>query len=125
VDQPLDVKNDDPTVHNVHAAPQVNSEWNKSEDIGAAPIEEKFSRPEMAIPVMCNVHPWMRALAFVFDNPYFAVTSTSGTFTLKNLPPGTYTIAAWQEKFGTLDQTVTIAPKQSQSTSFTFKSTQP
>jgi hypothetical protein len=59
---------------------------------------------------------------FVFDNPYFAVTSIAGTFELKNLPPGTYTIEAWHEHYNVQDQTVTIAAKESKSISFVFKS---
>ena len=72
--------------------------------------------------ILCNVHPWMRAWIFVFDHPYFAVTSRAGKFELKNLPPGTYTIEAWQEAYRAQDQTVTIAPKESKAVSFTFKS---
>jgi hypothetical protein len=71
---------------------------------------------------MCNVHPWMRAFVFVFANPYYAVTTTSGTFELKNLPPGTYTIEAWHEKYGSQDQSVTIGPRESKAISFRFKS---
>ena len=57
---------------------------------------------------------------FVFSHPYFDVTTTAGTFDLKNLPPGTYTIEAWQEKYGTQDQTVTIGPNESKAISFRF-----
>jgi hypothetical protein len=72
--------------------------------------------------VLCNVHPWMRALVFVFDHPYYAVTSKAGNFELKNLPPGTYTIEAWHESLGTQDRTLTIAPRESKAISFTFQS---
>ncbi|HXQ25530.1 MAG TPA: carboxypeptidase regulatory-like domain-containing protein [Candidatus Acidoferrales bacterium] len=119
--QTLEIKNDDPTIHNVHAMPRENRAWNKSEPVGDPPIEASFTKPELAIPVACNIHPWMRAYFFVFAHPYFAVTSKSGEFELKNLPPGTYTIEAWHERFGTQDVSVTIAPKESKSISFTFK----
>jgi plastocyanin len=122
VKQPLEVKNDDQTTHNVHAIPNENPEWNESQTIGAGPIEQHFDVAEMAIPIRCNVHPWMNAYVFVFPNPYFAVTGKEGHFEIKNLPPGTYTIEAWQEKYGTEDQRVTIAPNQSQQVSFTFNS---
>jgi Carboxypeptidase regulatory-like domain len=71
--------------------------------------------------IKCNVHPWMRAFAFVFAHPYFEVTTKTGEFALKNVPPGTYTIEAWQEKYGAQDQTVTIGPKESKTISFTYK----
>lgn len=121
--QTLEVTNSDETLHNVHPIPRVNPEWNKSQPAGAPPIHATFSQPELAIPMMCNVHPWMKSYIFVFKNPYFAVTSKTGTFNLGNLPPGTYTIEAWQERFGTLEQAVTIGPKESKTISFTFKAT--
>ena len=71
--------------------------------------------------VLCNVHPWMRAWIFVFDHPYYAVTSRTGKFELKNLPPGTYTIEAWHETYRARDQTVTIGAKESKAISFSFK----
>jgi plastocyanin len=118
--QTLVITNDDRTVHNVHALPRENRSWNRSEQPGEPPFETFFERPELAIPIMCNVHPWMRAFVFVFAHPYFAVTSPNGTFELKSLPPGTYTIEAWHEKFGTQDRTVTLRPRESKSVSFTF-----
>jgi plastocyanin len=121
VGQTLEITNSDPTPHNVHPMPKENSEWNISQPAGASPLEETFSRAELAIPLVCNVHPWMKSYVFVFRNPYFDVTTKSGTFELKNLPPGTYTVAAWQEKYGTIERVVTIGPKESKAISFTFK----
>lgn len=119
--QPLQVKNDDQTTHNIHPTPKDNREWNQSQPPAAAPIDQSFARPELAIPVKCNVHPWMKSYIFVFKNPYFAVTGKDGKFELKGLPPGTYTIEAWQEKYGMVDQTVTLGAKESKPVSFTFK----
>lgn len=119
--QQIKVVNSDDTTHNIHPTPTDNRQWNKSQPPNAAPILESFARPEVAIPVKCNVHPWMKGYIGVMPNPYYAVTTKDGKFEIKNLPPGTYTIEAWQEKYGVLDQTVTIAPKQSETTDFTFK----
>jgi len=119
--QTLDVKNNDKVTHNIHPVPKVNREWNKSQPPGAGDIEDTFAREEIAIPVKCNVHPWMKSYIAVFKNPYFQVTGKDGAFDLKNLPPGTYTIEAWHEKYGTSDQTVTIGPKESKTVSFVFK----
>lgn len=121
VGQTLQVKNDDQTTHNIHPMPKDNREWNKSQPPGAPPIEDMFARPEVAIAVKCNVHPWMKSYIAVFKQPYFAVTGKDGNFDLKNLPPGTYTIEAWHEKYGTSDQSVTIGPKESKSIMFMFK----
>jgi plastocyanin len=119
--QKFDVKNTDPVEHNVHPAPRVNRAWNKSQPIGSGMIETSFNHPELAIRVLCNLHPWMRAYVFVFSHPYFDVTSKTGTFELKNLPPGNYIIEAWQEKYGTQDQSVTLRPRETKSISFTFE----
>jgi hypothetical protein len=122
VNQPLQIENSDPVAHNIHVLSKVNPQWNHSEPAGVAPIMESFSKPELAIHVICKLHPGMSAYVFVFDNPYYAVTSSSGTFNLKNVPPGTYTVEAWQQQLGTQNQTVTIAPKEAKALSFVFKS---
>jgi Carboxypeptidase regulatory-like domain len=125
VSQPFEVHNEDQTIHNVHPMPRENKPWNKSEPVGDPPIQATFTKPELAIPVACNIHPWMRAFLFVFAHPYFDITSKSGEFALRNLPPGTYTIEAWQERFGAQDQTVTIGPTETKSIEFTFHSAAP
>lgn len=121
VHQPFSVANSDPTMHNVHVMARHNRQWSSSQPVGSAPLKSTFERPEFAIPVLCNIHPWMRAYVFAFNQPYFAVTSKDGRFAITNLPPGTYTIEAWHEPHQTLDQTVTLAPKESKSMSFTFR----
>jgi hypothetical protein len=63
----------------------------------------------------------MNAYVGVMDHPYYAVTGEDGTFELKSLPPGTYTIEAWHEKLGPMTQSVTLAAKDSKEVNFTFK----
>jgi plastocyanin len=121
--QELIVINSDKTTHNIHPTPKVNRDWNKSQSAGQPNIVETFPREEVAIPVKCNIHPWMKSYIAVFKHPYYNVTGANGSFDLKNLPPGTYTLEAWHEKYGTSDQTVTIGPKEAKKVSFTFKST--
>jgi len=121
VGQNVDVVNNDQTTHNIHPIPTENREWNESQPPGSAPIEKSFARPEVAIPVKCNVHPWMKAYMAVLPNPYFQVTGTDGKFDLKNLPPGTYTVVAWHELYKTDPQTITIGAKETKNVTFTFK----
>lgn len=122
--QQFKVINSDPLTHNIHVMPKINRQWNESQTQGSAPIIKEFARPEMAIPVKCNIHPWMKAYIFVFGDPYFAKTGDDGTFTIKNVPPGTYTVEAWQEKYGTTEQQVTVGPKQTKTVNFSFKASQ-
>jgi hypothetical protein len=118
--QPLHVVNDDPTSHNIHPTPANNREWNKAEPPGAS-VDESFAREEIAIPVKCNLHPWMHGYIAVFKHPFFAVTGKDGSFDLGSLPPGTYIIKAWHEKLGTSTQTITIAANETKEISFVFK----
>jgi hypothetical protein len=85
------------------------------------PIDQKFARAEIMIPVKCNQHPWMRAYIGVMKNPFFAVTGSDGAFTLKGLPPGDYTIGAWTATFGQQEQKVTVPASGTVTASFTFK----
>ena len=125
VGQKIQVINDDQTTHNIHPIPKENREWNESQPPGAAPIEKDFAREEIAIPVNCNVHPWMKAYMAVVGHPYFQVTEKDGKFDLKNLPPGTYTLVAWHELYGPSEQSVTVGPKETKTVSFTFKAAAP
>jgi hypothetical protein len=56
----------------------------------------------------CDLHRWMTAYAGVVNHPYFAVTDAAGLFEIKNVPPGTYTIDAWQERFGMVKKSVKV-----------------
>jgi plastocyanin len=119
--QTLKIVSSDATTHNIHPMPKDNREWNMSQAPGSAPIEQKFARPEIMVPVKCNQHPWMRAWVGVTSNPFFAVSGSDGTFTIKGLPPGDYTIEAWTATFGTQDQTVTVGAKETKTVDFKFK----
>ncbi len=118
--QKLQVTNNDSTTHNIHPIPVNNREWNKAEPAGST-VEETFAREEVAIPVKCNIHPWMRSYISVFKHPFFAISGMDGHFDLRNLPPGEYTVEAWHEKLGTLKQKVVIAPGEAKSIEFVFK----
>ncbi|HEX8141880.1 MAG TPA: carboxypeptidase regulatory-like domain-containing protein [Pyrinomonadaceae bacterium] len=101
VGQKLNVTNSDPTTHNVNVQPKNNDPFNQAQGSNAAPITSIFKRAEILIPVKCNQHPWMKAWIGVLKHPFFAVTKEDGSFEIKNVPPGTYTLEAWHEKFGT------------------------
>ena len=119
--QPISIKNSDPTNHNIHPLPTVNQEWNESQPPGSADKAQSFPRQEVLIPVKCNIHPWMRSYIGVVAHPFFAVTGDDGTFTIKGLPPGTYTIEIVHEKYGKQEQQVTVGAKESKTADFTIK----
>jgi hypothetical protein len=119
--QEFEITNSDPTNHNVHPQPKENREWNESQAPGTEAKKKSFPRQEVMIAVKCNVHPWMRSYIGVVNHPFFAVTGDDGTFTIKGRPPGTYTIEAWHEKFGTQESQITVAPKESKTADFSFK----
>ncbi|MDE3109269.1 MAG: hypothetical protein KGL02_04940 [Acidobacteriota bacterium] len=121
-DQLFQVADSDPILHDVRPVLRNNDPWGLSELPGKPPVQHRFAQPEFAALVGCMIHPWMRAYLFVFDQPYFAVTTQDGNFALKNMPPGTYTIEAWHEDNQPIDVTVVLAPKESKSISFTFHS---
>jgi hypothetical protein len=119
--QILQIVTSDDTTHNIHPMPQNNHEWNLSQLPGAAPILQRFKHPEVMIPIKCNQHNWMRAWLGVTSNPFYAVTGGDGTFTLKGLPPGEYTIGAWTATFGTEEQKVTVGAKETKTVDFKFR----
>jgi hypothetical protein len=119
--QPLVIKNSDPFLHNVHSQSTVNETFNMA--MPTANDGEKAD-PQPKAPeifkVKCDVHPWMTGWVAVFDHPYFAVTGDDGTFDVKGLPDGRYTLRAWHERYGTREQTVTVTDGKG-TVNFTFK----
>jgi hypothetical protein len=121
VNQKFKVNTSDQTAHNIHPLPNpmVNVGWNQSQPPGAPAIEKSWKNPEV-IPVQCNIHPWMHGWFVVVKGPY-ATTDSNGSYTINNVPPGSYTVTAWQEAAGTLTQKVTVAAGAAATADFTFK----
>lgn len=119
--QPLEIRNSDPTLHNINAQPKLNKRFNIAQPTKGMKSTKSFDKPEVGIPFKCNVHPWMSAYVGVFEHPFFGVTDAQGTFTLSSLPAGTYTVDAWHEKYGTSSQSVTVAEGETKQLSFTFR----
>ena len=119
--QPLKVVNSDGTLHNIHALPKTNAEFNIGQPFKGMETTKKFDKAEMPVHFKCDVHKWMGAYCGVFNHPFFAVTNDQGTFEIKNLPPGNYVIEAWQEKYGPQTQNVTVSGTESKTVDFSFK----
>jgi hypothetical protein len=123
VNQPIDILNSDETLHNIHAMPTKNEQFNIGMPLKDMKQTRKFTAEEIMIPVKCDVHPWMSSYIGVLSHPYYAVSGADGHFSIKGLPPGTYTIEAWHEKLGTQTASVTIGPSETKTSDFTFKAT--
>ena len=121
VNQPVQITNSDPVTHNIHPMAVSNREWNHSQGPGDPAMTRRFTKPEIMIPVKCNIHGWMHAYIGVLDHPYFAVSKDDGSFEIANLPPGTYTIATWHETLGTQEQQITVSAAGHVASNFTYK----
>jgi hypothetical protein len=103
------VSNSDPLIHNVHAMPTNNREFNFGQPANTPPVERVFNQPEIGLPFKCDVHGWMNAYVNVVTHPFFAVTNDAGSFEIKGLPEGTFTLELWHEQLGTQTIPVTVA----------------
>ncbi|HVH66882.1 MAG TPA: carboxypeptidase regulatory-like domain-containing protein [Gemmatimonadales bacterium] len=122
VGQPLRIVNSDPLLHNIKAMGKENRPFNISQPAAGMTTERTFTAREDMLPFECNVHGWMHAFAGVLPYPFFATTGSDGRFTIKDLPPGTYTIEAWHEKYGSRTATVTVTGTETKTVDFTYKS---
>jgi plastocyanin len=117
--QELEIVNSDPTLHNVHSLSKDNAQFNVAQPKQGMKLTKKFDKPE-TFRVKCEVHTWMGAYIGVFSHPYFAVTGDDGSFSLKKLPPGEYTIEAWHEKYGVQTMKVKVGATGETKTDFKF-----
>ena len=118
--QDLEIINSDPVNHNVHAESQTNPAWNESEAPRAEHKFKKFNSEEVLFPVTCSVHPWMRSYIGVAPHPFFAVTGDDGSFSIKGVPPGVYTVEAVHEKYGRKEGKLTVPASGTASIEFTY-----
>jgi hypothetical protein len=106
--QTIKIRNSDDTLHNIHPRPTNNEEFNLGQPKQGTESEKKFDKPELSIPVGCDVHPWMRAYVHVLSNPFFAVTKEDGTYEIKGLPDGDYEVEALHAKLPPVSQKVSV-----------------
>ncbi len=117
--QTLRLKSSDAVLHNVHLKCAVNPDVNYGfPSPGQRDIQLNLA--EAPFPVRCDVHPWMSAWVGVFDHPWFAVSGEDGSFTIEHVPPGTYTLVAWQEVLPQQEQRITISNSGETDVKFVF-----
>ena len=120
VAQEVQIYNHDQTAHNIHPMAKANPEFNKSQPPGAPPIRTRYEKAEF-IPVKCNIHQWMHGYFVVLNTSHYAVSSADGSFDIKALPAGKYTVTAWQEQYPPQSQEVTIGDGETKTVNFVFK----
>jgi hypothetical protein len=94
VGQTLNVKSTDPVGHNTNIALLSFNQTIPSMGMTPVKVTQGAAIP---MPVVCNIHPWMKAYILALDHPYSAVTGEDGTFEIKNMPAGQHEFQFWHE----------------------------
>lgn len=120
VGQTLRLKSSDKVMHDVHLKCAVNPDMNFGFP-GPGQHDITFAHAEPPFQVKCDVHSWMSAWIAVFDHPWFAVSGDDGSFVIEHVPPGQYTLAAWQEVLPEQEQPITVGDSAPVKVTFTFQ----
>ncbi len=112
--------NSDALLHNVHGKPANSSGWNFGMGVKGSERTVRIAKPEVMVSTRCDVHPWMQAYVGVLDHPYFQVTGADGRFALAHVPPGSYVVGVWHERFGAQEAKVTLPPHGSADVTLTY-----
>ena len=118
--QTLTIANNDDTLHNIHAMPKNNKEFNIGQPIKGLKTNKVFDNPEVMVPFKCDVHKWMASYVGVLDHPFFAVTDIDGRFSIEGLPAGDYVVEAWHEKYGTKQANLSVGADGAAAFDFEF-----
>jgi plastocyanin len=122
VGQPVQIRNSDQTLHNIHGYKGASTLFNQAEIPGQPPMVKQFNDADQIVKLKCDVHPWMTGYVLVSSHPFFAVTGDDGSFKITGLPPGSYTVEAWHERFGAKTAEVTVAADKPAEAAFQFES---
>jgi plastocyanin len=107
VGQIVRVRNSDPGLHNVHGVSGDSDAFNVGQPLAGMTSDFRM-KTEGILRLQCDVHGWMLAFVGVSSHPYFAVTGAPGTFEIRDVPGGSYTIQAWHELYGPLTLNVRV-----------------
>lgn len=120
VGQAVRVRNSDELLHNVHGTSARGNAFNFSQPKAGIVQDLRLNEPEIMLRVTCDVHRWMTAFVGVVSHPYFATSGVGGTFTIPNVPAGSYTIQAWHELFGAVTQTLRVTDGATSTIEFVY-----
>jgi plastocyanin len=116
----VQVINSDGILHNIHTYSKVEPQLNMAQPGFKKMIPVVIKKPDL-IRVTCDAHGWMEGWWYSAANPYFAVTGEHGAFTIKDVPPGTYTLEVWQQKLGMQRRKVTVESGQTTNVTFGYR----
>jgi polysaccharide lyase family 4-like protein len=105
------VVNSDPVMHNTHGFLGKQTVFNQAMPTKGMRIDKPIRKAGM-MRIECDVHGWMLAWVYAAEHPYHAVTRKDGTFSIPDVPPGSYTLVAWQEAADVTEVPVTVKPKE-------------
>lgn len=109
VGQPIRVLSSDDLLHNVHGIPFENKEFNIGLPRSGMEVVRTFDKPEVFV-IKCDIHPWMRSFVGVVDHPYWSITNELGTYVIRDLPPGKFTLEVWHEQYKPATREITVPP---------------
>jgi hypothetical protein len=118
--QPLQIKNSDQTLHNVHGYKGPSTLFNQAEIPGQPPMTKQLTSADEIVKLKCDVHPWMTGWVLVSSHPFFAISGDDGSFKITGLAPGSYTVEAWHERYGAKTAEITVAADKPAEASFQF-----
>lgn len=118
--QPVEIRNSDRTLHNVHSLSKVNPQFNMAMPKIVRKKTRVFEKAEDVFAIKCDVHPWMKTWAGIFDHPFFAASDAEGGFVIAELPAGTYTLRAWHERLPALTKEIIVKEGETVTLDFTF-----
>ena len=115
----VDFPNSDQIYHNVFSLSKT-----RPFDLGryaagrSKPI--RFDKPGI-VRVFCDIHSHMNAFILVFSHPFFSLTDADGRYRIDNVPPGTYSVVAWNEGRASEPRTVTVTDSGVEEEDFTLR----
>jgi len=116
----VDVVNSDPILHNIHAYHGEETLFNIAQPIKGQKTTKTVTEAG-PVHLKCDVHSWMSAWVFMAPHPYFAITKDDGSFSIGDVPPGTYTLKVWHGRFGEKSTSVKVDAKGTATTDFALQ----
>jgi plastocyanin len=117
----VDYLNSDDVLHNVFSPDKCAEKLNLGTWPKGQTKSYTFKEPGCVAVMLCNVHPEMEAYIVVLETPYYAVSAKDGSYTVKNVPAGKYTLKIWHQKLKAEPKEITIAESGEVAADFELK----